>query len=84
MAIDTAAKRQSAAFFGCPIFPQTLIPDGSINAADRQDLVWQYRGIAASALSYAEISVESISITDYGVTATVTDYGVTATARNKV
>lgn len=84
MAIDSAAKRQSAAFFGCPIFPQTLIPDGVISTPDRQDLVWQYRGIAASEAEYTTLSVESVSITDYDVDVSITDYDVTPTAKYRI
>ena len=47
MAIDTRAKRQSAAQVGAPL-PPSVLPDGSLNAADRSQIGWTYRGIAVT------------------------------------
>lgn len=44
MAIDTRAKRQSAAQIGCPL-PVSVLPSGAIAQADRQQISWTYRGI---------------------------------------
>jgi len=46
MAIDTRAKRQSAA--GLKPFKKTLIPDGTIDAWDRTHIACLYRGIAVA------------------------------------
>ena len=48
MAIDTAQKRQSAAFGIIP-FPTTLIPDGTIDQGDRQWVGWTYAGLVEAA-----------------------------------
>lgn len=44
MAIDTAAKRQSAFIDNWGV----ILPDGTIDAADRETLIGQYGGIAAA------------------------------------
>ena len=48
MAIDTAAKRGSVLNFCNPFDHIMPIPDGSINAADRQNLIGMYSGILAA------------------------------------
>lgn len=45
MAIDTAAKRRSAASI-LPIIKAGLIPDGAIGASDRTAVAWLYSGIS--------------------------------------
>lgn len=45
MAIDTAAKRASAAWVGYP-GPVSIIPSGTIDVAARQQISWTYNGIA--------------------------------------
>ena len=44
MAIDSRAKRQSAAWVGYP-GPPSILPSGSIDGAARQQIAWTYRGI---------------------------------------
>ena len=46
MAIDTAAKRASSIGVGMP-FILSIIPDGTIDAADRQTVSDSYGGIEA-------------------------------------
>ena len=48
MAIDTAAKRCSAATVGPPTTGKPILPGGGVTAADRQDVNWLYRGILAT------------------------------------
>lgn len=48
MAIDSHAKRRSAAGVVSPWSPPALLPDGTIAALDRQHAGWSYAGIAAS------------------------------------
>jgi len=50
MAIDTAAKRQAAAFNLIPINSITL-PDGTVDQGDRQWAAWIYGGILAGAVA---------------------------------
>lgn len=45
MAVDTAAKRLSLVGFGAPWFPMVVIPDGTVDAADRADLLGLYAGL---------------------------------------
>ena len=47
MAIDSAAKRASAAAVSLEM--PMVIPDGTIDQADRQTIAYMYGGIAASA-----------------------------------
>jgi hypothetical protein len=47
MAIDTRDKRQSAAQVGCPL-PVSVLPSGTIDAAEREQISWTYRGIAVT------------------------------------
>jgi hypothetical protein len=47
MAIDTRAKRQSAAWVGFP-GPVSVLPAGAIDQAARQQIGWTYRGILTS------------------------------------
>ena len=84
MAIDSQAKRQSTLFFGLPVYPQTLAPDGSIADGDLQDILWCYNGIEVQTITetYTTLSVETVSITDYDITTSVTDYDVTPTITN--
>lgn len=46
MAVDTAAKRQSALTFGLP-FMRGLIPDGTLDQGDRQNAAFGYSAILA-------------------------------------
>ena len=73
MAIDTAAKRASVMHM--------IIPDGSIDQADRQTITWMYGGILASALSAVTTGIITASYTvgAPGVTATGTVPGITPT-----
>lgn len=48
MAIDTRAKRQSAAWVGFP-GPPSLLPTGTIDQAARQQVSWTYAGILVQA-----------------------------------
>ena len=48
MAIDTARKRKSAAQMCVAHGPVTVVPDGSLGAADRQTVGWGYYGILIS------------------------------------
>ena len=45
MAIDTAQKRASAATVGAVWNGPSVIPDGTISQADRQQIGWGYSGI---------------------------------------
>jgi len=47
MAIDTAAKRRSAASAGWPFTPPGVTPDAAKPAAWRQQAGWGYSGVAA-------------------------------------
>jgi len=49
MAIDTAAKRASAARFGRPWASVLLAPAGAVDQAARQAVVWLYSGVLAGA-----------------------------------
>ena len=44
MAVDTANKRFSIVHFGCPWRGILPIPDGSLDAGDRIELEYLYRG----------------------------------------
>jgi len=55
--IDTAAKRQSALTFR-QIWRRGLIPDGTIDQADRQTIAYSYGGILAGAY----VPVETLNI----------------------
>jgi hypothetical protein len=46
MAIDTRAKRQSAAWVGFP-GPVSVLPAGAIDQPARHQIGWAYRGILA-------------------------------------
>ena len=48
MAIDTAAKRASAAGFGT--FEEHIIPDGTLDQGDRQTMAGCYSGILAAVI----------------------------------
>lgn len=48
MAIDTRAKRQSAAWVGFP-GPVSILPAGAIDQPARQQAGWTYRGILVGA-----------------------------------
>lgn len=50
MALDTAAKRFSLMGFGVPIPQMVIVPDATVAASDRADLVMLYSGLALSAL----------------------------------
>lgn len=50
MALDSAAKRCSALHFLMPGYAKAVIPAGTVDQADRQDVIWCYRGISAAAL----------------------------------
>lgn len=45
MAVDSASRRFSLLGFGRPGYPMVLVPDGTIDAADRLDLMGLYSGI---------------------------------------
>ena len=45
MAIDTEQRRRAAA--ALPLQPCSLLPDGTISQADRQQVGWGYPGISA-------------------------------------
>ena len=49
MAVDSMAKRASATLFMHFGQARGVVPGGSVDQADRQDVVWMYRGILASA-----------------------------------
>lgn len=55
MAIDTRAKRQSAANCGCPL-PTSYLPTGTIDAPGRETVSWTYAGIAADAPAAGGVS----------------------------
>lgn len=61
MAIDSQAKRMSAAMLVMPCYPVTIVPSGAVTEADRQAAAWIYMGIAALAV-YAEVRLYSITI----------------------
>lgn len=45
MAIDTRAKRQNVAQIGAPL-PVSVLPSATINAPERAQISWTYRGIS--------------------------------------
>lgn len=49
MAIDSEQKRKSAATVAMIWNGPSVVPDGTINQADRQHIGWSYSGIAAGA-----------------------------------
>ena len=49
MAVDTAAKRFSMMGFGGPVPQMVLVPDGTVGASGRADLLYLYSGIALGA-----------------------------------
>lgn len=49
MAVDSMAKRASATLFMNPSQAKGVVPGGAVDQADRQDVVWMYRGILATA-----------------------------------
>lgn len=49
MAIDTENRRRS-------VLKQLPVPDGTISAADRAQVVWHYSGIAFIAVTVVEVS----------------------------
>lgn len=51
MAVDTAAKRQSAFYFLRAFSPRTQFPDGVIDQGDRQTALISYSGVLAAAPS---------------------------------
>ncbi len=57
MAVDTAGKRASMMRFGRP-FIFRLIPDGSIDQADRETLTMKYSGILSSELAVPAVWTE--------------------------
>jgi len=59
MAVDTAIRRHSALTFGLP-FMRGLIPDGSLDQADRQTVTYSYGGILAG-LTIPDVIVDTIS-----------------------
>lgn len=54
MAIDTREKRAAAIMAGLPFIVITPLADGTISAADRQQMAHVYPGIAAGAPTAAE------------------------------
>lgn len=48
MAVDTASKRFSLIGFAQPHYPMVLIPDGTVAAGDRADMLALYSGITLS------------------------------------
>ena len=57
--IDTAAKRQSALTFR-QICRRGLIPDGTIDQADRQTIAYSYGGILAGA--YVPVITQNVRL----------------------
>jgi len=57
MAIDTAKKRNSALAFSTMLLP---IPDGTIDQADRQTLLYLYGGILAGVAEVAAMTKDFI------------------------
>jgi len=51
MAIDTARKRASVAGVGKIWRGRAIIPDGTIDQGDRQQIAWSYSGILAGAVT---------------------------------
>lgn len=79
MAIDSAAKRTSALYFHRHRKGR-LIPDGAISGVDLQDCVGFYRGIAAIGTSV--VTLETVSVTQPGVTVSMTQTALTITVTN--
>lgn len=55
MAVDTAGKRFSMIGFGGPVPQMVVIPDGTIGAPDRADLLYLYSGITLAAIAASAI-----------------------------
>ena len=53
MAIDSAAKRQSAMMVFVPIHSRVPLPDGTVGQIDRQTLIMMYGGILAGVIIIA-------------------------------
>lgn len=51
MAVDTMQKRASATLFMNPSQAKGVVPGGAVDQADRQDVIWAYRGILAASIS---------------------------------
>lgn len=68
MAIDTAAKRRSAAAIK-PIHKGGIIPDGTIDASDRATIAWLYSGISIVSAIIALTFTDTLDIADsiYGI-----------------
>lgn len=80
MAIDTAQKRASLATVANPWNGPSIIPDGSLDQGDRQQVGWSYSGILAAAplLPFA-LEIEELSLSRFGVlTESVPRYPVAA------
>lgn len=71
MAIDTAAKRQSAIMVLMPFRLCVPIPDGSIDQGDRQTLALAYSGILAEAASAYRVMRAAMTVGKPGGTMSV-------------
>jgi len=57
MAIDSEQKRKSVTTIATVWNGPSVVPDGTINGADRQHIGWSYSGIAAQTPGLAAIPV---------------------------
>lgn len=55
MAVDTQYKRLSITHMLVPSMPAGGQPTGLINQADRQDMMWMYRGLSAGGTTFQRI-----------------------------
>ena len=68
MAIDTLRKRASVITVGLqPFNPADILPDGSLSSFDRQQLCWDYRGIAVGAGSEGGTNPSKLPLVGVGV-----------------
>ena len=90
MALDTRDKRSSAIGLTLPWRGMLPLPDATFNQADRQHIVWLYRGILASSVvidtdpdviwTYPSGRSNTISVVDTGRTWTYPTRSNTLTA----
>ncbi len=57
MAIDSAVKRKSVAGVARPWRPGVVVPDGTIDSADRQAIGWSYAGISAASVGLTTLTI---------------------------